>query len=485
MIAVSNETMRFSDTAVISKGVSGRELMARASKALFDAVQAIEKTKIVLFCGNGNNGGDGYALALLLFEHKYDFELYGQIPKSQDAKFYYDKCFTLFADKMHSLEDCVNLDRHIGIAIDCLYGSGYRGELAKETRLVTNTINNYGYVISCDIPSGLNGNNGLADKYAVRADLTVAIGSLKSGHLLNDGKDYSGEIIVADIGIPIIGEVYQIIDETFCLKCFPKRLNNTHKGSYGRVKIIACSESYVGAGILSASACINVLGETALKVGAGLCTLNVPDDMFSSMWQRVLHCTLEKRSKLTLGDSVIAYGMGVGESKILPKLLNQKMPLLIDADGLSELSANIELLLTKKCQVVLTPHPKEMSRLMGCDMQEILDSPIERAKSLAKKYNVVVLLKGCSTIVTDGEKVAIITKGTSAMAKGGSGDVLSGIIIGLIAKGNSIFDSACTGAYIAGYAGMLAEKDFSSDTVMAIDTSEYVKRAVVNIIKSK
>lgn len=493
MIAVTNETMRASDKATIYGGVKGTELMLRAAKALLTVILTEPKhcnDNINIFCGIGNNGGDGYALAVLLYEKQINFKIYGQNPTTDDAKFYYEQCKAKFANRIFPLNDTVNKyisDKFINeTAVDCLYGSGYHGRLCAEMLQITSVINKHSNIISCDIPSGLNGYNGIASNGAVKASHTVAIGCLKIGHLLNDGKDYCGIVSVADIGIEIIGEKYKVISDDDCRECFPPRVQNSHKGSYGKVKIIACNEYYVGAGILSATSCVNVIGEAALTVGAGLCVLNVPDKMLNSLWGRVLHCTLERRSDLTLGDCVIAYGMGVGcGNELLPLLLSQKMPLLIDADGITELADNLEILKDKNCEVLLTPHPKEMSRLTGIGVEDILSNLIDTAKSFAKKYNVTVLLKGCTTIVTDGEKVAIIAEGTPAMAKGGSGDVLSGIIAGLIAKGNDLFTSASVGAFISGRAGKLAEADNTQDSVNAIDTANCVKTVVKNIIESK
>lgn len=483
MYAVSNETMRASDRATIASGVEGKELMLRAAKALLEILLLEPDCKINIFCGSGNNGGDGYALATLLYEKNIDFTIYGLNAKTQEAGYYFDICKKLFPKKVLGLYEIVKIinttDTVNAIAIDCVYGSGYYGELSEDIQQVTSIINKHKTIISCDIPSGVNGDNGIACKNAVKANKTLAIGSLKTGHLLNDAKDYVGVVSIADIGIEIVGEKYTAITEEDCLKCFPKRLNNTHKGSYGKVKIIACSESYVGAGIISATSCVNAMGETALNVGAGLCVLCVPDEMLSSFWGRVLHCTLEKRSEMTLGDCVIAYGMGIGsDNGLLPKILNQNMPVLIDADGIIELAENLDILASKKCEVVLTPHPREMSRLTGKSVNEILENPIITAKSFAKEHGVVVLLKGCSTVVTDGDRVAIVTDGTPAMAKGGSGDALSGVIVGLIAKGNSTYDSACVGASIAGKAALLAESVYTQDTVSAIDTAQFVKDVI-------
>ena len=243
--AISSESMRLSDENTIKKyGVSATALMKRAAHAIFNVIVNGNYNKIVVVCGSGNNGGDGYALALQLLDMHKNVKVFGKIPKTDAAKHYYDILVNKYKNsysEISALKDIENYD----LVVDCLLGIGIKGELSEEYINYINTINTGKFIISCDIASGLNSDNGLISPVAVKADLTIAIQSYKTGHFLSDGKDYCGKLQLCDIGIEIIGEKYYICNDDFVKNSFLTRKNNSHKGSFGRCGIVACSENFV------------------------------------------------------------------------------------------------------------------------------------------------------------------------------------------------------------------------------------------------
>ncbi len=525
---VTKCVMQQSDNLAISNGCDAKELMLRAAIAMSIEIDNIKdkltdnsqsnKILIAIVCGKGNNGGDGHALAMLLIEKGFDVHVYSAESMTK-SNIYYRNNLVESGVAIYRLNEIPNKNNY-DITIDCLFGIGYCGEVSKEHSCVIEWINKGSNIIACDIPSGLDSDSGVAAKTCVCATTTIAVQAVKSGHLLNDGKDYCGNIKIADIGIDIVGDKIKIADNSLFNKVFVKRKFNTHKGSNGAVGIVACSKNSVGSGMLSATACTYAMayrgddkalshcrqysncrdceiyverayadaslasnnGECAMRVGAGLGKLFVPDYMMDTMLHRVLHCTLNTFEELNSCKlSAIAFGMGVGlDCEMLPSVLAKNIPTIIDADGLNILSNNLDLLDVDNSHIIITPHPLEFSRLTGKSTQDILSDPISHAVEFAKKHNIVLLLKGCSTIITDGNQVCINTAGSPVMAKGGSGDVLSGIIVGLLAQGVDEFIAAVLGAYILGRAGEYMEEKFGQYAALATDMSKAVLKVMVD-----
>ena len=489
---VSSKTMAFSDQATIASGTADYVLMDRAGKSVFDSVDWTGK-KIYIFVGKGNNGGDGYALATQMLEHNiYPYIFQVGDNKSPTAKVFKDQ---LIARGYHQIFDIAFCDYDCDIAVDCIFGVGFSRSVDEVTRNIFDKINSSrAYVVSVDIPSGLNSDNGLG-KDCIKADMTIAIQSLKLGHLLSDGKDKCGIVKVVDIGISIIGEKIGIADDDYACKFFPPRLNNTNKSSYGKSVILGGCPSYVGAVKLS-----NV-GSAALRCGCGLNVLAVSGSVAKAVREHILDSTIfelaerdehlvfdaHNLDQLMTGVSAMAVGMGMGASydhnaRIIDYILhNFRGKLLLDADGLNSIQNQTQMLDNAVCQVVITPHPKEMARLTGLDVSEVLSNPLDTARDFAKAHNIVVLLKGTSTIVTDGDKAMIVTSGTPALAKGGSGDVLSGTILGLMARGVDVFDSAVVSSYICGKASVVASDLFGEYGTLASDTAVAVGKVVKSL----
>lgn len=490
----SVKEIREIEAEYISSGtVTSAQLMQKAAEGLYRILTKYsdEDAFPIILTGKGNNGGDGYALGCILIENSISHALISiENPMTKDAVYYRQKYEELAANhKLPPIFDgfCDNFDKSIGtqsnnlIIIDCMLGTGIKGELKELYSEIVAKVNALNYfVIACDMPSGLT-DNGLTN-LAVKANVTVAIGAEKDAYYLNDGKDYCGVIESVDIGLPIKSS-RTLVDLNLVCSLFPIRRNNTHKGTYGTALLIGCSEEYVGAGELAAMSSINSMGLTALRSGAGLTRLIVPDRMLAQMWSKVRDCSLGMKSKLAeYKASAYGYGMGVGMSDgdtLRYLLLNTaETPLLIDADGLNLLSLNMGLLnnISENKPIILTPHVKEMSRMTNTSVSEILANPIACAEGLAKKYGVTVLLKGVGTVITNGEKTYINAHGSTCLAKGGSGDILSGIITALMARGIDTLEAGAAACYILGEASLIAESQYGAYSTTPTDVAKAIKR---------
>ena len=492
------EEMREADGYTIEqRGVPALLLMERAGKRLCEEAEKLAPTgRVLCVCGGGNNGGDGFVCARLLKNRGREVEVAFLGKRTGEAcasrREEYEKAGGQVFDELPKGE--------YALVVDCLLGTGFHGAPSKEYALAIEAINAVrlagAKVLSADIPSGVNGDNGRVESVAVQADETLCIGELKTGVLMGEGIDCAGEIVRADIGIVLPKDSYAyLIDGEIVRSALPARKRFSHKGTYGRAGIVAGSEKYTGAAYLAVSAC--------LRSGAGYTTLYTPKAVLPHYILKSPEAILQPLceggelvfskdafSSLLSCDS-IAYGMGTGVSKEVALgarylLENYEGKLVLDADALHSLSAfeNLdEVFARKKCAVLLTPHIKEFSRLSGESVQSVLDGGIRAPKAFAEKYGVTVLLKNAVSVVCDGARTALNCAGTSGQAKGGSGDVLAGLIAGLCAQGASAFESACAGAYLTGRSAELAKEKFGEYALTASDIISYLPVAFVEIFQ--
>ena len=493
---LSVENMRKSDDEAISGGTPSRELMYRAARGIFDAMGGIldKSKKTLIVCGTGNNAGDGYALALILKENGYPVSILQIKEKfSPDGKYYFDKCKE---EKIEaSLFDGESLP-NADIIVDCILGTGFLGEISDEVKSLIEKINTFGaYVISADINSGLNGDSGLGE-VSIKSDLTVSIGSYKSGHFLGMAKDKIGKLVNCDIGIKPILPPYHLFEMADARALISVRPSFSHKGTYGYVTLIGGSIEYSGAIKLAN------LSASSMRAGAGVVKLACPKSIAHAVAPYLLESTLfplsEENGRIKFveneiseainGVKAIGVGMGIGRSAQNEKLVrylieNAKVPLLLDADALNTL-AEMDEFPKSSAPIVLTPHPKELERLTKIPVSKIQENPIEIAREYAKKIGATVLLKGASTVITDGEKVVISDTGCPGMATAGSGDILSGIITALLAQNEiSAFEATCLGAYINGLAGQIAQGEHTATSMIASDTAYCVDKAIKKILE--
>lgn len=488
---ITKEIMQNSDKFTVEHKCPSIELMNKAANAVMDSYPF--KGKVLIVTGSGNNAGDGYALALLLNKSGIEVNILQTEKKySSDGKYYYDLCQknkikTFLYNGTFNFKD-------YDILVDAIYGIGFHGDMPELVSNIINQMNESNLpIISIDINSGLDANNGLA-KTCIHSSLTVSIGALKPGHLLNMAKDNIDKLINHNIGIDIVGETYYLLDSTDFKNFLPQRQNFSHKGTYGLVGILGGSIKYSG------SVKLANLSLSSLTSGAGVSRLIVPNSIVKSLLLYVLESTifpindnngqmdfnpeeidkaLEKVTALLIG---IGWDQTPNNEKILNYILdNYRFPIVVDADGLNILSKTKNI----KPNLILTPHLKEFSRLTNIDIETISKDPINIAKTYAKEHKIILLLKGPSTIITDGNTVYLINTGCSGMATAGSGDVLSGILIGLLGYKNPDIKTVSFAAYINGLAGEIAEKQKSSVSMLARDTISNLSKAIKPYIQNQ
>ena len=405
-------------------------LMEHAASSMADFIydKFEENSSILIVSGPGNNGADGIALARLLYK-KYDVKLY--LPfgaKSQMARLQLQRVELLGVPFVQSITSS-------DIIVDCLFGSGLNKDLDETSLSIINSLNEQkAYKIACDIPSGVN-IKGQINQEAFFADTTITMGALKVALFLDEAKDYVGKVKVANLGVQrtIYEEetnIYLLDKEDMKLPFRSKK--NAHKGSFGHLNVIAGCKK--GAGVIAAKA--------AFGFGTGLVSVVSHEDID-------LPYHIMQTHFLSDNCTAIAIGMGLGkyEKDEIKKILEEDIPTVVDADLFYE-----EVLLNKlQKDVVLTPHPKEFVALLKlCDIANISvkylqKNRFEYVEKFCKKYpNTVLLLKGANTLIGKADKIYINSFGTAILSKGGSGDVLSGLVASLLAQGYNSLDAAIT-----------------------------------------
>lgn len=490
---VDADTMsRIDQYAMNEIGIPSLVLMEKAALKMEEFMLArIEKSdRILAVCGVGNNGGDGVATARLLHERGYhaDILIVGDQNKaSEQMKIQLKIAANLGMSIFNSAKMC-----EYTVIIDSLFGVGLKRPIEGIFADAVQKVNDSGAkVFAVDLPSGVDGTNGKILNIAIRAHYTVTFGYHKFGLLMYPGCDYAGEVEVADIGFPkqaskhILpqGFYYEIDD----LEQIPVRKAHSNKGTFGRVLVIAGSQNVSGAAFLSA--------KSAYRTGAGLVKILTTESnrtVLQTLLPEALLSTYQKNNidyqwlkKELDWATVIVLGPGIGMSDIASKIVsfvleNVKIPLILDADAINLLAFDKKYVINDEIQqntvlhlpsnVILTPHLKEMSRLTNLPLEHIVSNVLDVAKSYHDGF--VLVLKDSRTVVTDETHLYLNMSGNNGMATGGSGDVLTGIIAGLIAQGMSNFEAAAMGVYIHGLAGDHAAAEKNCRSVMAGDIVE-------------
>jgi len=506
--------MQAIDRSAIEKfGIPGLVLMENAGLAaaslLHENVPDLVDKKVLIVCGKGNNGGDGFVIARHLFNDdvQVDILLLGKRQQLQsDARVNADIAFKMgipiyeVTDK--NLTSHSHLLRHCHIVVDALFGTGLTKPAGGLFEKIIKKINAAKkYVFAVDIPSGVDSDTGHLIGPHIKATVTAALVLLKRSHLLYPSAECMGEVQILDISIPHEAIEKQNIpvgwlefDDIQSLT--PQRSANTHKGEYGHTLVLAGSKGKGGAAGLT--------GLAALRVGAGLVTLAVPEScqqalefnpletMTVSLPETKSGCISTKAIDTILeslqGKNSLAVGPGLSTDKetvqLLEALLPQvECPLVIDADGINALGKSRKLIDQIRAETVLTPHPKEMSRLSGWSVQDILSQRIERASEYAQEHDVTLLLKGARTLVAFADGTVLVNPtGNPGMATAGSGDVLTGLIAGLISQGLSVPSATSAAAFIHGMAGDIYVEANHEVTLIASDLLDKVPEAVKRIL---
>ena len=506
---ITGSQMASIDRRAIDSGVPGIELMEAAGQGATRVVEnllgELQNRHIVILCGKGNNGGDGFVIARQAAQSGAKVQVFTATSAREitgDAKTNLDRLppdIVQIVDHIATVQNAlVNAD----IAIDALLGTGIQGSPRGIYADLINALTRAQCpIVAVDIPSGLNADTGKIEGPCATATCTVTFARPRIGHFFYPGRAQCGKLHLIDIGIPPSAIEREristyLIDNRRCARLLPHREPDAHKGDCGRVYILAGSVGLTGAAALAANA--------ALKGGAGLVTLGVPkslnDILETKVTEAMTHPLPEVKKVRCLslrarGDiqracrnaDSIAIGPGLGTHRETVELIRRLVrdlgcPAVIDADALNALASDLDAIRACETPLVLTPHIGEFARLTGCSIAEIQHDPIARALKFASHVGATIVLKGAPTIVATPEgETHINPTGNPGMATGGTGDVLTGLLAALIGQGLNPSDAACTAVYLHGLAADIAAQKTGHISLIASDIIENFATAIHQI----
>lgn len=450
-------------------GISGIQLMENAACGVFSHAKNyldnnMTDCKCLVFCGPGNNGGDGLAVLRLLEQNGYcAFGILLSEPGKYcgDALKEYEAALTCNCSFISVAEAEKLIENNRVLVIDALFGTGLSRDLVRDAEHFVNVMNSENcYVISVDIPSGLNSDSGKVMGVCVNADETVTFQEYKVGLYTDNGRLLSGKVFLHKIAdeASIEETGYHIVEYQDVRKLIPDRKVNAHKGTNGRGLLMAGSDKYPGAAKIAAVA--------ALRAGTGLLSVCIPRSIRNVFFDTPEIMTIpvgkngdwdvetcDNAERFIHEKNAIAVGPGMGEianPAIIKRVLTKGIPVVLDADALNCLAKHPEFKSITGKNIILTPHAAEAARLIGCDVKDVLDDMPGCALRLAKEWNSIVLLKGATSCISDGENIYLNVSGNTGLAKGGSGDTLTGIILALLCQGTAPLQAAFSGAYLLG-----------------------------------
>lgn len=471
--------------------VSSMVLMERAAQSCVAVMEQdkCDLSKVCIVCGGGNNGGDGFAIGRLLKERTYNATVCfvgKEGACTEETRQQIERYREIGGIIVNTYEP-----GEYSVILDAVFGVGLNRAITGQLSETLDAMNaSTGKKIAVDIPSGISAATGQVLGTAFRADVTVTFQSVKLGLMLYPGHEYAGEIKTVDIGIETTiyeadTKVAYTMDRTDLTRLLPKRWGDSHKGTYGKVLIIAGSKGMAGAAYLSAYA--------AYMVGAGLVQIYTTEDnraILQGILPEAIVTTYdlydERELLRAIGwADVVSIGSGLGTSDKAKKILrttleNVKAPCVVDADGLNLLSENKKYIESADPDnLIFTPHIKEMARLVGAEIREIKERRGEILSEFTDKYPVTCVLKDSRTLVGQkGKRTYVNVSGNAAMAKAGSGDVLAGVIAGLLAQGLSCLEASGAGVYLHGLAGDRAKWQKGSYSVLARDIIEQLSEVL-------
>ncbi len=493
MLFLSVDMIREAEARAM-ENVSSMHLIENAAKVCFDEIKEFNSVRV--YCGKGNNGSDGYATAILLKKHGKRVEIVQVMePQSEECKILAKKAVD---EDIPVLSALTFPTEAFDCTLDAIFGIGVKGDITDERiiRAVEMINSSDSYTVSCDVPSGMDADTGCACGVCVKADKTVTFTAPKRGMLSNESVDLCGEIVIAEVGIPVD---YNNITAATCVPLtdklvktiLPARSRYSHKGTFGTAVIVAGSQTMSGAAAMAALA--------ALRSGCGLVKILAPAPIcpvLNILVKEAIIIPLPHQNGVmlpnltedalyairTAGSVLVGCGIGRGNhAQLITNILSTaSCPVIIDADGINALAGKTEIIKNK--DVLLTPHVREFSRISGYDISEIESKRIALADKFACDMGINLLLKGARTVITYGGSNKYVSAiSTSALAKAGSGDILSGIIVSLAAQGLSLTDSAAAGCYIHSRAGILCEKETGAYGVTADDIIKKITLAIKEI----
>ncbi len=478
----TGQWMQKADEYTINEiGLPSMVLMERAALNTILVMERddIDLSRTLVVCGAGNNGGDGFAIARILKEKGYDVTAMSagreesMSPDCIQQLKIAEKCGVTIVTSME--------EREYTSVVDALFGVGLNREITGFYRKIIEKMNNFsGDKIAVDIPSGVCSSTGEILGIAFMADITVTFACEKLGCVLYPGQACCGEIVTVDIGISISpfekeDSICYTLEKKDLASLVPNRKPNSHKGTYGKILMITGSPGMSGAAYLSAKA--------AYTAGAGLVLIYTAEENRIILQQLLPEAIIstyteydeEELEKHLEWADVVCLGCGLGTSDIsqaltLHAIKNARIPSVIDADGLNILSNHMELIMKRNYPLIITPHMMEMSRLLGCTVSELQKNRFKYFKGFTAKYEIICAMKDARTLVGEaGRQIFVNTAGNSSMAKAGSGDVLAGVIAGLLAQGAKPFDAAVCGVYLHACGGDEAKAAKGSYSVLAQD----------------
>lgn len=490
MFVVTSNQMYQAECNAVKRGFTFPQLMENAGQACAAAIKkhfCISKQNprnILILCGKGKNGGDGFVIARKMWEYGCDvtvllacgepkahdsIEMFSLVEAAGINVIRYDNNLTLLKPYFDNAD----------IIVEAIFGTGFTGSLNHSLSVLAQAANAAeARIVSIDVPAGADCDTATVQGTVFKADMTIAISAYKPIHIMKPCSKYCGRTVIADIGIT--DDDYRNIDSVTCFtlnaqdikKMLPKRKPVSNKGTYGHALCVCGSMRMTGAAYLAVTG--------ALRCGAGLVTAAFPQSAYAAIapkFTEPLLLPLESNFEGTFAFNAMAgvmeasaratavlLGCGIGFNKDTVRMVTNlikelKKPVIIDADGINAISTNIDILKEAQAPVILTPHPGEMSRLCGKTVAEIIANPIGIAHSFAKEYGVTVVLKTANTVVCDGKRIYVNSTGNAGLARGGSGDLLAGMMVSFLAQSMTPFDAAVCAVYLHGLcADAVAEK---------------------------
>lgn len=516
-VVTAKEMQQLDRRATTEYGIPSLVLMENAgsetTREMVSAFPALLRSRVAILCGRGNNGGDGFVVARRLLDRGVTVETFLFARREDvggDARInleILEKRGAAPTEIRNSGEMVALSDRiaSVDVVVDALLGTGTHGAAKEILAEAIELVNRGGRpVVAVDIPSGLMADDPEPPGPAIRAALTVTFALPKRCLLLYPAAGYAGTIRVVPIGIPpslcqdpdlLLG----LLEPHDVASAFPRRDPAAHKGTFGHVLVIAGSVGKTGAAALASQA--------ALRVGAGLVTLAIPQSLNDAMEAKLTEVmtepvaetearsisqeALDRLLRLAEGKSAVALGPGLGTHPSTQKLVHEllaslQLPIVLDADGINALAGRADLLAQASGAVIATPHPGELSRLLVVPRDELLRRRIPLAQDVASRLKVTLVLKTAHTIVASPSRDAVIVPtGNPGLATGGTGDVLTGLIAGLLAQGVAPRLAAQAGAYVHGLAGDLAAARIGQEAMLAGDLLNHVPDAIQQVKMSE
>jgi NAD(P)H-hydrate epimerase len=512
LIATPDQMQAFDRIAVRKYSIPSLLLMENAGRGFVDVMEArfgpVSGKRVLVFCGKGNNGGDGLVIARHLVNRGSvvrvallckETDVHGDARDNLDIVL---KMMSADRNRIHLKE--VSSVRQIpgspkpDFIVDAIFGTGFSGAVRGMHARVMRWINAQKCTVaSVDIPSGTDAMTGIVKNIAVRAQITVTMGLPKIGHYVGQGRDHSGEVSVVDISIPRVAfraarEQSYLVRAPDVAGMLPRRPVSAHKYSVGKVFVLAGSRGLTGAPFM----CV----QAAMRTGAGAVILGVPRSIYGTLTRKVTEVMVTPLSETTRGSvsfsaleeirekvrwaDVVVLGPGLSRDVETQRVVRNLVtsvpkPLVIDADGLNALSSHVSLLKRRNHPTILTPHVGELGRLTGDDPKYIEAYRVNAARKAARDFGNIVVLKGAPTVTGSPEGSTYVNStGNPGMATAGTGDVLTGVIASLLAQGMEPASAAYSGVLIHGFAGDLAAKQLGQRSIMALDLVRQLPRTL-------